>query len=238
MRSNLSDYERFLKPVHLKGEAKTFTIVKFTEEKTHPQKGEERIELVAWFREVPFGFILSPTNRKTLYETCDELAGWIGKPITVKAIAIGKVGKTDRSPIRITNTRPNAPKIEPSTGEIVPAETAATEAQKSVTYSAQPERVIQTGSQQPAASSEPPLSPEGEAELEKYFGPNPRVPSEQPTTEAWPTTEAEYTEWTKRNGINGKETYSALGESAASWMRKNRKGWADVAKTVHATLGK
>jgi hypothetical protein len=219
MKTNWSDYEMYLKPVHLKGQAVTVTIVKATEEETHPQRGKSVVSPVLWFREIPFGLILSPTNRQTLIALYgDRVSDCIGKPIVIKAVK-EKVAGRDKEPIRIQNVKPNAPKIEPSTGEIVE----------------QPEKP------QPE-KEEPDLSAEGEADLEKYFGPNPR--SQQPALpvpsgdEVWPTTEAEYTEWTRSHGINGKETYSALGESAAAWMRKNRKGWADVAKTVQATLGK
>lgn len=70
------------------------------------------------------------------------------------------------------------------------------------------------------------------SELDEYL---PRPP--QPAI-AWPTTEAEFTTWLKAKGINGKETHSALGMDAKGWMRQNRKGWADVAQTIAAVLGK
>jgi hypothetical protein len=197
MKQNLSDYERFLKPIHLKGEALTLTIVKFTEEETHPQRGKAELALVAWFREVPFGFILSPTNRQILADTCDSLAGWVGKPITLRAVSIGKVGKTDRSPIRIVNTRPAAPKIDTQTGEIKEGE--------SVVYPIQPDRIIEA-----SAISEP----------------------------TWPTTEAEFMGWLKSKNLNGQATHAALGTDAKGWLRLNAgKTWADVAKTIAATLG-
>lgn len=226
MKQNLSDYERFLKPVHLKGEARTLTIVEFTEEETHPQRGEAKLALVAWFREAPFGFILSPTNRQILYETHDALADWIGKPITVKAVAIGKVGKMDRSPIRIVNTRPNAPAIDTATGEIVPAATPP--ATGPVTYPEQGERVIVTG----GTPAEP------ASELAEFFGPNPEVTaatSDPERTTSYPTTEAEFTAWLKERSINGKETYQALGTDAKSWLKKNTTmTWGDVARQVEA----
>jgi hypothetical protein len=118
--NNWSDYERFLKPVHLEGKAVTLTIVKATEEETHPQKGKTTTSPVLWFREKPFGLILSPTNRATLIALYgDAIAGCIGKPITVQAVSV-KVAGNDKQPIRILKQRPAAPSIEPATGEIVP----------------------------------------------------------------------------------------------------------------------
>ena len=100
----------------------------------------------------------------------------------------------------------------------------------------------------PSYKPEPDLSAESESELERHFGPNPRaeVAPRKPQTElptpagdeVWPTTEAEYTQWAAEKKINGKETHSALGQDAKSWMRQNQKGWADVAQTIAAMLGK
>lgn len=112
MNDRLSDYERFLKPVHLAGKAVNLTIVKFTEEETHPSRGRAETSLVMWFREKPFGLILSPTNRRALMAACDTLSGWIGKPVTVKAVTV-KVGSVDKTPIRIIDTSPRAPAPEP-----------------------------------------------------------------------------------------------------------------------------
>jgi len=83
-----------------------------------------------------------------------------------------------------------------------------------------------------AKSSEPTLSPEGEAELEKYFGPNPRM------VETWPTTESEFGSWLKSRGWNGKETHTVLGTDSKSWLKMNAgKSWSDIAKTVSSVLG-
>lgn len=208
MKLNWSDYEMYLKPVHLKGQAITLTIVKATEEETHPQRGKSVISPVLWFREIPFGLILSPTNRQTLIILYgDSIAGCIGKPIVVKAVKETVAGRA-KEPIRIQNVRPNAPTIEPATGEIV-------------------------------TPTEPQLSPEGESELDAIFGPNPRAVVAPPQPPTWPTTEPEFIAWLKAQGINGKETNSALGTDAKTWLRQNvGKGWADVAKAVTATLGK
>ena len=51
-------------------------------------------------------------------------------------------------------------------------------------------------------------------------------------------TEAEFTAWLKTHGYNGKETRTALGTDAKSWMKANGKSWSDVAQAVAATLGK
>jgi hypothetical protein len=117
--NNWSDYEMYLKPVHLKGQSVTLTIIKATEEETHPQRGKTVKSPVLWFRELPFGLILSPTNRSTLIALYgDRVSDCIGKPIIVKAVN-EKVAGRDKQPIRIQPTRPNAPKVEPTTGEIV-----------------------------------------------------------------------------------------------------------------------
>lgn len=256
MNGNWSDYERFLKPVHLKGQSVTLTIVKATEEETHPQKGKTVLSPVIWFREIPFGLILSPTNRQTLIGLYgDRVSDCLGKPIVVKAVK-EKVAGRDKEPIRIQNMRPNAPKIEVETGEIVepPVQSVpsdpATRPSGDMSETTTPAASI---AQQPALSSEPPLSPEGEAELDKFFGPNPRAASAPraevapltnsagqaalQTQEQWPTTEAAFNEWMRLHGWNGKQTHDTLGESANTYLKKNPgKGWADVAKSVNATM--
>lgn len=211
MKTNWSDYEVFMKPVHLKGQAVTLTIVKTTEEKTHPQRGKEVISPVLWFRELPFGLILSPTNRATLIALYgDRVQDCIGKPISVKAVKEQVAGR-DKEPIRIQAVRPNAPRVEVETGEIVP----------------------------PASSGsvEPVPSPVGEgqgdgkgggSELDKHFGPR----TVEPLVE-WPKTEAAFSEWLKGQGINGLETRNALGTDARTWLKKNPSlTWADVAVKI------
>lgn len=213
MRSNWSDYEMYLKPVHLKCQAVTLTIVKATEEETHPQRGKSVLSPVLWFKEVPFGLILSPTNRQVLGALYgDRVQDCIGKPIVVKAVK-EKVAGRDKEPIRIQPTRPNSPKIEIETGEIV---------EPTVTYPEAGEKVIT------AAETEMPKS-----ELDTFFGPR---ATETPAPEAqWPTTEAEFAEWLKGKGINGKKTYQALGTDAKSWIKKHpTMTWADVARQVAA----
>jgi hypothetical protein len=248
MNSNWSDYERFLKPIHLKGAILTLTVTRITEEDTHPRPGETVKNPVLWFKELPFGMILSPTNRATLIDLYgDSVRDSIGKPIAVKAVTL-KVGGKDKQPLRIQRQRPNAPHVEP-TGEIIdPVETLPATSQTPATSQAPamspvPAAISQPPSanrHQPTASNEPPLSPEGESELDAIFGPNPRLPKQTalPADDKWPTTQEEYSEWSKARGINGKETYGVLGETATAWMKKNNKGWSDVAKTVQATLGK
>jgi hypothetical protein len=213
MKSNWSDYEMYLKPVHLKGQAVTLTIVRATEEETHPQRGKSVTSPVLWFREVPFGLILSPTNRQTLIALYgDSVAGCIGKPIVVKAVK-EKVAGRDKEPIRIQNVRPTAPHVEPATGEIVQPEVIPDEG---IQYAAQPERVIVTG----AAGQ-----PEAPSELDQFFGTAP-----QPIK-----TEADFTAWQKAQGFNGKETYQALGADAKTWLKKHPEfTWADVARQVAA----
>ena len=207
MNANWSDYERFLKPVHLKGQAVTLTITKATEEETHPQKGKTVKAPVLWFRELPFGLILSPTNRATLIALYgDRVQDCIGKPISVKAVKEQVAGR-DKEPIRIQAVRPNAPAIVPATGEIVSQDTA------------------------PVEQPDTPAS-----ELDKHFGPR----TVEPLIE-WPKTEAAFAEWLKGKGINGKETYQALGCDAKTWLKKNPSlGWADVAMKVaeHQAKGK
>lgn len=206
MKTNWSDYEMYLKPVHLKGQAVTLTIVRAVEEDTHPRGGEVVKAPVLYFRELPFGLILSPTNRQTLASLYgDAVAGCIGKPIAVKAVPV-KVGRIEKTPIRILNQRPNAPKVEPGTGEIVEPRSAA---------------------ESRAAAEQPPVE-KPESELDKHFGPR----TVSPLVE-WPKTEAAFSEWLKSKGINGLETRNALGTDAKTWLKKNPSlTWADVAKTI------
>lgn len=220
MNNNWSDYERYLKPIHLKGQPVTLTIVKAVEEETHPQKGKTVMSPVLYFRELPFGLILSPTNRQTLIALYgDRVADCVGKPITVQAVAM-KVAGNDKQPIRIMKQRPNAPAIVPATGEIV-----------------EPASVTEHPS--PVGESGAAAQGEGGSELDKYFGPNPRTAQPELPGVEWPTTKAQFEAWLKERKINGQETRSALGTDAASWLKINAgKSYADVAKTVAATLAK
>lgn len=205
MKTNWSDYEVYLKPIHLKGKTVTLTIVRAVEEDTHPKGGAVVKAPVLYFRELPFGLILSPTNRQTLAALYgDAVSECIGKPIAVQSVAV-RVGNLQKTPIRILNQRPAAPRVEPATGEIVePA---------SVT-----ERAADT-----AVMDETPTS-----ELDKHFGPRTVPPASE-----WPRTEADYSEWSKAKGWNGRETYQALGCDAKTWLRKNPSlTWADVAMKV------
>jgi hypothetical protein len=220
MKANWSDYEMYLKPVHLKGEARTFTITRITEEDTHPQPGKPAVKSpVLWFKEVSFGMILSPTNRSTLIALYGErVSDCLGNSITVKALAL-KVGGKDKNPLRIQAVRPEAPMIDVSTGEIMP-----------VTYPEQPERLLEWPDDHEEVKS---LS-----ELDAFFG-SPKITAQPELTEAWPATESEYSAWLKQHGWNGKETRDVLGTDAKSWLRMNAgKSWADVAKTIVGTLGK
>lgn len=224
MKTNWSDYEMYLKPIHLKGKAVTLTIVKTTEEDTHPQGGKSVVAPVLWFRELPFGLILSPINRQTLWTLYgDPVTECIGKPITVQAVAV-KVGKIDKTPIRISRMRPNAPQIEPATGEsVAPAPSVPAETSR------------RDGAPGATSPDEPPLSPKGESELNAVFGPNPRaeVAPRATSAEQWPITESEYNEWSKNHGWNGKQTHDGLGIDAKSWLRKHPTlTWADVARQV------
>ena len=232
MKSNWSDYEVFMKPVHLKGQAVTLTITKATEEETHPQKGKTVKAPVLWFRELPFGLILSPTNRTTLIALYgDRVVDCLGKPIVVKAVKEQVAGR-DKEPIRIQNVRPNAPRVEVGTGEIVEpvpspvGEGGASALGEGLTDPAAAVNVA------PASAGEV-----GQSELEKHFGPR----SVQPLVE-WPKTEAAFTEWLKARGINGLETRNALGTDAKTWLRKNPSlTWADVAMKIaehQAKVGK
>lgn len=219
MKTNWSDYEVFMKPIHLKGQAVTLTIVRAVEEDTHPRGGEIVKSPVLYFRELPFGLILSPTNRQTLAALYgDAVAGCIGKPIVVRSMPV-KVGRIEKTPIRILNQRPNAPKIEPETGEIVsPAEASIGEPVTSSAAEATPG---------PTTQPEPPVS-----ELDKYLGPRASAEGD------WPKTETEFTAWLKAKGWNGQETRQALGGDAKTWLRKNpSQTWADVAMQVSEKHG-
>jgi len=219
MKKNWSDYEVYLKPIHLKGNTVTLTIVRAVEEDTHPKGGAVVKAPVLYFRELPFGLILSPTNRQTLAALYgDPVSECIGKPIAVQSVAV-RVGNVNKTPIRILNQRPNAPAIVPATGEIV----------EPASVTEQPSPVGESGA---AAQGD------GGSELDKYFGPNPRTAQPELPID-WPTNKATFEAWLKAKGINGQETRSALGTDAASWLRLNAGStYADVAKTVAGTLGK
>jgi hypothetical protein len=93
----------------------------------------------------------------------------------------------------------------------------------------------------------PPAASDAESELEKAIGPRQHVNEHLPATgprdsnpnSDWPSTEVEFLAWLKANNINGKETRSALGTDAKSWIKANPgKGWPDVAHTISAALGR
>lgn len=220
MKTNWSDYEMYLKPIHLKGKTVTLTIVRAVEEDTHPKGGAVVKAPVLYFRELPFGLILSPTNRQTLAALYgDHVSECIGKPIAVQSVAV-RVGNVQKTPIRILNQRPNAPAIVPSTGEIVAPLSAA----ESRAVTEQP----------PLSEPEQPPADKPESELDKHFGPRTVTPIVE-----WPKTEAAYGEWLKSNGWNGKETYEALRADAKTWLRKNPSlTWADVAMKVSDHMSK
>lgn len=208
MNANWSDYERFLKPVHLDGQAVTLTIVKATEEETHPQKGKTVVSPVLWFRENPFGLILSPTNRATLIALYgDAIAGCLGKPITLQAVAV-KVAGNDKQPIRILRQRPAAPHVETDTGEMVDSPLPIPDSHSS-------ELDEHFGSPKLTAGFVPGIT----------------------MIEILPDTEAKFAGWLKHKGWNGQETYRALGADAKTWM-KNNPGttWADVCRAVEAAV--
>ena len=226
MKTNWSDYEVYLKPIHLKGKTVTLTIVRAVEEDTHPKGGAVVKAPVLYFRELPFGLILSPTNRQTLAALYgDAVSECIGKPIAVQSVAV-RVGNLQKTPIRILNQRPAAPRVEPAPGEIVePA---------SVTEQPSP---VGNDLPLPVGEGRGEGRGEGGSELDKYFGPNPRTAQPELPGVEWPTTKAQFEAWLKERKINGQETRSALGTDAASWLKINAgKSYADVAKTIHTVL--
>lgn len=240
MKTNWSDYEMYLKPIHLKGKTVTLTIVRVVEEDTHPRGGEIVKAPVLYFRELPFGLILSPTNRQTLAALYgDPVSECIGKPIAVQSVAV-RVGNMQKTPIRILNQRPNAPKVEPATGEIVPPASSVIVEPASVTEQPAPVGNALSIPQEEGRPKVPNASvgSEGGSELDKYFGPNPRLAQPELPID-WPTNKATFEAWLKAKGINGQETRSALGTDAASWIKLNPgRTYTDVAKTISATLAK
>lgn len=93
--------------------------------------------------------------------------------------------------------------------------------------------------EKPTPKPAPPAEPIARSELEEYLGPNPRTAPDVILQAAPLKTEADFIAWLAQRGWNGKEVYSALGTDAKSWIRLNPgKGWADVAQTIAATLGK
>lgn len=231
--NNWSDYETFLKPVHLKGQAVTLTIVKASEEETHPQRGKTVTSPVLWFKELPFGLILSPTNRATLIALYgDAIAGCLGKPITVQAVAM-KVAGNDKQPIRILKQRPAAAHVDTATGEIVQSAAPAV-VQPAAPAVASP-AVSGVVEMLPATPPEDPAPPAPPAsELDAFLGHRPTVPDP-----FGPSTEAEFIAYLKARGITGQETHRALGIDPKTWLKQNPgQTWRDVALTVSASLGK
>ncbi len=208
MNGNWSDYEKYLKPIHLHGESRTLTITRITEEETHPRPTETVRNPVLWFKEVPFGLILSPTNRATLIALYgDAIQDSIGKPIIVKAVAMKVAGK-DKQPIRILKQRPVAAHIEPATGEIVPPASAE------------------------AADPAPaPATNAGQSELDDFFGPREELawPDSKAAFFAWLKEKSINGQATRRALGTDAESWLRMNPGRT---------YADVAQTIATVMGR
>lgn len=83
------------------------------------------------------------------------------------------------------------------------------------------------------APNEQPEKAAAPSELDVHFGT--KKITDTVDEPVWPKSEAEFILWLKAQGLNGKETYQALGADANTWLRKNpQMSWADAARQVKA----
>lgn len=103
---NWSDFEKYLKPVHLGGKARIVTIARIAIEETHPRPGVTEDSPVGYLAEYKQGLILSPTNRTTLIELFgDDVEACIGQKVVIKVVPLKVAGK-EKTPVRIFKYTP------------------------------------------------------------------------------------------------------------------------------------
>lgn len=116
-----SDFDKYLKAEHLKGQAFTLTIARVEVEITHPRPGVEATSPVIYFRETDKGLIVSPTNQDALTALFgDDIAAAIGQRVTLRALALRVAGR-DVLPIRLYPAAPEGKTAIPTSPGLAPA---------------------------------------------------------------------------------------------------------------------
>jgi hypothetical protein len=116
-RSKWSQYEKWLKPIHLKQGRGVLTIVAVEDETLYDGHGTSEVVPVATFKETRHKLALTNTNRHKLLDLFgDEIADTLGKRIVVEVSSV-RVGPTSKQVIRITSVAPPQ-KVDVKTGEI------------------------------------------------------------------------------------------------------------------------
>jgi hypothetical protein len=101
MTNRWSDFERYLKSVHLQGKRATVKIVRVAIEELHPRPGKVERAPVIYFEGKSKGLILSATNQRTLARLFgDDINGCVGKTVSLEAVEV-KVAGVSKFPIRI-----------------------------------------------------------------------------------------------------------------------------------------
>jgi hypothetical protein len=117
-RSKWSQYEKWLKPVHLKQGKGALTIAAVADEELYDGHGKSDLIPVASFKECRYKLTLTLTNRRKLTELFgDEIEGCIAKRVVIEVASV-KVGPQTKSVLRITAVAPAA-KLDVKTGELV-----------------------------------------------------------------------------------------------------------------------
>jgi hypothetical protein len=106
-----SDYEKFLRPIHLQGKRVTVTIERFEEIDTHPRPGRKERALCVYFEAKRLPFILSTPNRRFLMDTFgDDVKASIGQAVALEARPV-KVAGVDKTVIRMFSVQPAAAEV-------------------------------------------------------------------------------------------------------------------------------
>jgi hypothetical protein len=101
MKGKWSDFERYLKSVHLQGKRATVKIERVAIEELHPRPGKVERAPVVYFEGKSKGLILSATNQRTLARLFgDDMTACVGKTVTLEAVEVPVAG-VKRHPIRI-----------------------------------------------------------------------------------------------------------------------------------------
>jgi len=101
-----SDYEQFLRPIHLQGKRVTVTISRFEEIETHPRPGKKEKALCMYFKDKRLPLILSTPNRRFLMETIsDDPNACIGVAVALEARPV-RVAGVEKMVIRIFKAQP------------------------------------------------------------------------------------------------------------------------------------
>jgi hypothetical protein len=101
MNQKWSDFERYLKSVHLLGRRATVKVARVAIEELHPRPGKVERAPVVYFEGKSKGLILSATNQRTLARLFgDDINACVGKLVTLEAVEV-KVAGVSKYPIRI-----------------------------------------------------------------------------------------------------------------------------------------